>query len=240
MGDGVAVETAEAVDLLDDLAVFLDDTAVETVADRSLRVVFHRGIESLDLVLGHAGIEVVGRCRDEILTLGLIDAFGSDGGIEDNLEDSVAVGSPGAFAETVDFGSEEITREAGSELVGRIVVMDAVGKLDLFEILLESLVVGAVAVAGEIGIDTFEHLTDLEVILVVLIPEDVAAPESGFGKIIDQTFLIERKAVEVGHFVAQNLDVGEAVDSVVEVIVLDFTAFVAGGQHNGACCHQCQ
>ena len=64
-------------------------------------------------------------------------------------------------------------------------MVDTVGKPYLFEIALEVLEVIAVAVTVIVGVDSLEHTADRKIVLVVLIPENVAAPDSGLGQIVD-------------------------------------------------------
>ena len=60
-------------------------------------------------------------------------------------------------------------------------------------------------------------MTDGKVVAAVLVEEDVAALESCLGEVVYKFLLIERQLVESRYFVAEHLDVGKAVDMIVEV-----------------------
>ncbi len=94
--------------------------------------------------------------------------------------------------------------------------MDAVAEPHLLNVLLESLEVGAFAVAVVCGVDVFKRMAKGQVGRAVLIPKYVASPKGCFREIVDEGFLIHAQAVEIGHLIAQHFDVGESVGRVVE------------------------
>ena len=53
--------------------------------------------------------------------------------------------------------------------------------------------------------------------LVVLVEEDVPAAEGGLAQVVDQLLLGRRQGLEAGDLVAQDLQVGEAVDLPLEL-----------------------
>ena len=99
-------------------------------------------------------------------------------------------------------------------------MVDAVAELNLFEVCFKSLELRVVFVAVIRFVYVFEQIAQLQIVFVVLIPEDVSAVESRFGEIVHEFFLLEGQFLESGHTVAEYLYVGEPVDSVVEVVVV--------------------
>ena len=95
--------------------------------------------------------------------------------------------------------------------------MDTVGKPYLLQICLQGaeLLVGAVALVSRIH--SLEHTAQGQVVAVILVPEYVAAPLGGLGQIVHEPLLVERQVFKVGYAVAQYLDVGKAVDGIVEI-----------------------
>ena len=110
-------------------------------------------------------------------------------------------------------------------------VMDSVGEFDLFEIFFEPAELRVVAVTFVIGIDIFEKIANGQIVAAVLIPEDVAACQSGLGQIVDEETLSLRQVFEAGDIVAQNFDVGEAVDDLIVERLL--RGLADGGAGNG-------
>ena len=90
--------------------------------------------------------------------------------------------------------------------------MDAVGEPDLFQVFLQRLPLGRRAVALVILIHRFERAAHGEVVFEILVEQDVAAAFGRFGQIIDQLLLLQRKLLEAGDFVTDDLDVVETVD----------------------------
>ena len=118
--------------------------------------------------------------------------------------------------------------ETGHELLRPVVVVDAVAEPDPFQVDGEGLEEVAVPVALVAGVDGFEHAADAQVVAPVLVEEDVAPLQGGFGKVIDKGFLTEAQVVETGHLVAEHLDVGKLLVSVLE------TVGHGGGQRTGS------
>ena len=180
--DGGRVKASDFVGLLHHLAVDLCHAGVEAVGDGGeVGGVLYRGVVSLDFGLGDVlVVEVRGRGADKVLAVGLVDALGVAGGIEDYV---LQVGQHGLVGEAggLVLLTEEVAAETGHEFVHRVVVVDAVAKPYLLEVLLEGLEVLAVAVARVIGVDFFEDGAQLQVGGVVLVPEDVAAINGGLG-----------------------------------------------------------
>ena len=98
-------------------------------------------------------------------------------------------------------------------------VVDTVAEPHLLHICVESLVIGAFAVAVIVGVHSLEEVAHSKVVGVVLVPEDVAAPQCCLGKIVHKYLLIERKTVEVGHLIAKYLDVGKTLYMIVEIVI---------------------
>ncbi len=221
MLDGRRVESAYLILLFDDLSVHFLEARIEAVGYGSLVAGNLDGsIVCLDFGLGEAGfIEVIGAGKDEVLAGSLVHALLGHLGIEDDFKKMVGVGHSLVGRKCGNLRFEEFARESRSELVGAVVMMDAAAEPYLLDVGLESLEIGAVAVAAVVGVDILEEVADSEVVDVVLVPEDVAAPEGCFGEIVDQNLLVEGETVEVRHFVAEHFDIGETVDVVVEIVV---------------------
>ena len=91
-------------------------------------------------------------------------------------------------------------------------VVDAVGEPHLLEVFFERLPVVGRAVALIIKVECFERAPDRQVGRAVLVEENIAPALGRLGEVVDQLFLFEGKLLESGHFVADDLDVVEAVD----------------------------
>ena len=100
-------------------------------------------------------------------------------------------------------------------------MVDSVAKPHLLQIFLEGLEVRRIAVPLVVGEDILQKFADLKVVSAVLVPDDVASGLGGLRQVVDHFFLVERETVELGHFVAEHLDVGKPVDMVVEILVND-------------------
>ena len=111
----------------------------------------------------------------------------------------------------------------------------AVAEPYLLQVLLEGLEVLGLAVALVVGVYVLQELADLEVVHAVLVPDDVAAHLSGLGEVVEHYLLVQGEAVELGDLVSENLDVGEPVDVVVEVLV----DHGACGERGHGAKHQC-
>ena len=97
--------------------------------------------------------------------------------------------------------------------------MDTVAEPHLLQVKLETFEVNIITITAIVLVNLLECLAHGEVILTVLVGEDVAALQSGFGEEIDQFLLVERQLVKAGHLVTEHLDVGKAVDSIVKIIL---------------------
>ena len=117
----------------------------------------------------------------------------------------------------LDQRGEVVRVEAGHELVVGIVVVDAVGEPDAFNVGHELGPAGVVPVAFVARDDGLEGAADLEVVLVVLVEDDVPAADGGFAEVIDQFLLGRRQGLEPGHLVAEDPQVGELVDLPLEL-----------------------
>ncbi len=118
-------------------------------------------------------------------------------------------------------------------------VVYAVAKPYLFEIFLESEVLRVVFITVVIGVYGLEHVADGQVLRIVLVPEDVAAPKGGFLQVIYEYLLIESQILEIGHLVAEHLDVGKAVYRVVKVVGGSFLCRTAARRCHHERCHCC-
>ena len=172
-------------------------------------------------MLGNALIHVAGRGQNQILAIGLVDAFGHEGRVKDNTVEHFFISS--TLLGTGQCGKllvKEILGKSGDELVHRVVVMDTVAKPHLLQVLQEGLIVLVFQIAFIIAINVLESLANQEVVLAVLVEQDVTAIERSLGQVIDQLLLLEGEFLKAGYLVTQHLDVGKAVHRVVKVAVL--------------------
>ena len=98
--------------------------------------------------------------------------------------------------------------------------MDAVAKPHLLQILDKGLVVLIVLVALIVAVDVLKGRAHHQVVFAVLVKQDVAAVERSLGEVIHELLLLEREVLKTRHLVAEHLDVGKAVNIIVEVAVL--------------------
>ncbi len=116
-------------------------------------------------------------------------------------------------------------------------VVYAVAEPYLLEVGFEGFEVVGVARSVVGCVHGLEHAADVEVGGVVLVPEDVAAPEGCLGEIVHQDFLVEGQVLEFGNFVAEYFDVGEVVDHIIEVVGLLCRLLPVAGCGNEAHCN---
>ena len=116
--------------------------------------------------------------------------------------------------------NKKVDGELRHKFVHAVMVVDAVAEPHLLQVQLQALEVGTRAVAGVAGVDLFQHLAHVQVVLAILVEKDVAALQGGLLKVINQLFLFQGQLVEPRHLVTKNLDVGKAVNVIVEIGVL--------------------
>ncbi len=239
VSDGIVVITAKTVHLLYHIAVCIFGyTCIEAVAHGSVvGRILHGGIEVFNFFLGHTFVHIVCRSKNEVLTFGLVHSFSIDFGVEDYLEQFALHGAPaGVGREFGKFALKKIAAELGHKLVGRIVMMYAVCKPHLLEIGFEGLVfLVGFPVAFVVVVHIFEHVAYGKIVLAVLVPQYVAAPEGGFVQIVDKSLLIQRKFFETGDFVTKHFNVGKTVVHVVEFFFRSFGLGSIGIHTHGDC-----
>ena len=213
--DGRSVEAVGLPRLLDDLSAFLDDLAVESVAD-GVRIgrVFHLRIEVVDLLRRYAVIEIDGGGFYQVFLRSLILQRGIEFGIVDHLQQEIP--ADGIFAHGVHQRGEIILRACRQDLVVGVVMVDAVAEEHALGIDQEVVPLGRGAVNGLILEDGLEDVADFQVVLEILVPGDVAAGFGRFAEVIDIFFLLQGKVFPARHLVAEHLDVGEFVDGILE------------------------
>ena len=176
------------------------------------------GIELLDLPLGQPAVEVDGRVGHQVALRVEADLAGVAAGLEDDGRDGfegfVGRGAHGGFERARrDAGhpsAQLFATEIGHELVAAVVVMDAVGEPEALEVDGQTPVGTA---GGELmPVDGFERAPDEQVARVVLVPHYVAAIERGLRQVEEQHLAHGRQTVEVRNLVAQDADVGEAIN----------------------------
>ena len=231
---------------LDDSPVgLLDQFAVQAPRNGRRIVRIHPlGIEPLDLFLRDPLVVVVGRRDDQVLALGLVDPLGHHGRIENHRLDlshdllhraevgrKILSGSRGDQLVEISF------RKLGMELVGRIVMVNAVGEPHFLEVLLEPLERLARPVARVPPVNRFERAAYAQIVPAVLVEQDVAARQGGLAQVVDQLLLVQRKRVEARNAVFEHLDIVEAVGYPVELLLADL--FLTAGVHTRSeCCHK--
>ncbi len=98
-------------------------------------------------------------------------------------------------------------------------VVNAIAEPYLFEIFLKSLEVFGITVSIVAGIDLFKEATELEIILAILIPDDVASHLRSLRQIVKHLFLIKRETGIFRHFIAEHFDVGKAIHMEIKIFV---------------------
>ena len=191
---------------------------VQAVGDRlgiARRGSGHLGVEPLGLGLAHAVVVVARRSEQQVVARALVELRGIDRRVENGAADlapqgvqrpELLLGDGLDRVEQIPFG------EFGRELVVRIVMVDAVGEPHFLEVLLERLPLGRRAVAAEVFVDDLQRPAHRQVRRTVLVVEDVAAALGRLGQVIDEFLLLQREVFESGDFVADHLDVVEAID----------------------------
>ena len=225
--DGGAVMAAYAVHLFIDFSVAFYQPAVEPVRGRhGVAGGLHGAVEGFGLGLCYSVVVVAGRGGDEIFAGGEVHSLGQGVRVEDDgadvcqqfiggstLLEGQALGGQGAHGLF-----EEGLAEFGGELVGRVVVVNTVGKPYLFQVFLQCLEIGTLFVACVLGVDGFERAAYGEVPFAVLVEEYVASLQSGFGEVVDKLFLPEGEGFKSRYPVAEYFEVGKLLDRVVEIL----------------------
>ncbi len=91
-------------------------------------------------------------------------------------------------------------------------MVGTVAEFHLLEVFFKRQELFILTVAGIIAMDALQKGSELQVILTILIPKDVAPGKGGLCEIVDKLFLVERKLVETGHRVTEHLHIGETVN----------------------------
>ena len=173
-----------------------------------------RGVELLGLLHRDTLVVVAGRRGKQIVAVGLIQTRGVERGVEYYVAQEFLSYGQLRHVDILVYGRlEPLARELGTELVVRIVVVDAVGEPYLLEILLHGAELGGVALVVVPQVDVLQYAAHGEVILEVLVEEYVAAAFGSLRKVIYQFLLLQGQLLEFGDFISQNLDVVEAVDN---------------------------
>lgn len=99
-------------------------------------------------------------------------------------------------------------------------MVHTVAKFHLLKVFLKCLELLVVAVTIIVGVDILKQVSQREVILAVLIPQNIAARESSLGEIINEKTLAGSEILKSGYLIAEHLDISEAVHNIVEFIVV--------------------
>ena len=196
MPDGIAVQAFRRPDTLLHNPILLHQSGVQTIRLRSLIpdiLLLHPSVKILCFRLGHTLVEMTGRCRYQILTVGLVDTLGKDTLIKDNRKQLITELLQGltlpqwqtAHIHLMKHTCKILTAESWLKFLTSIVVVDTIREPDAFQIDLQRLELIGVVIHGEVGIDHFQHLTDAKIVFAVLVEGDVPAKKSRLGEIID-------------------------------------------------------
>ena len=89
--------------------------------------------------------------------------------------------------------------EFRSELVARIVVMDAVGEPHLLEILLEGLPFGCSAVAAVVRVNRLQCPAYGKIVFEILVEDDIPSAQGGLVEVVDEFLLVKGEVLEAGY-----------------------------------------
>ena len=203
-------------DSLHDIAVpVLHQFAVQTDPEGLVRRVAVGGIPCFRFRLGDTLIVVAGRVEHQILAGILAHFLGHDRRVEHHRQNGFIVlhsGFPACL-------HKPLLAELRQELVLGIMMMDAIGEPDTFEIPLESLPLGRLTSGFRLpAIKSFQSSSDTEVVRAILIIEDVASPEGCLAQIIHQSLLLHRQALKIRHAVTQYRQIVESVHHILKIL----------------------
>ena len=224
--DGLAVQAVGLVDVLIDLAVFLHQLGVQSIANRRFVVgLAHLVVEGFHITLTDiAFIEIHGRVDDDVVLAAathLVEFLVEDDGRQEG--DEVVDGLALVEREQVDIAALNQVSEIGlaylgEELVLGIVVMDTVAEEHTLGIDHEVLEVGTLAVALIRVQHGLDGLADHQVILEVLVGKDVTTALGRLAEIIDVTLLLQRQLVPLRNLVTHDPQVGKLVHQILEFL----------------------
>ena len=120
----------------------------------------------------------------------------------------------------------EAEREAGLELVFGIMVMYAVAEPYALQIEFLCLELVVVAVAGVILVYSFQCSSYLQVVFAILVKQYVATFQCCLRQVVEQCTLLQRQLLESGYLVSKNLQVGESLYLVGEIVGTCFFLFL--------------
>ena len=92
-------------------------------------------------------------------------------------------------------------------------------------------VVSAIPVAIVLFNDVLKYIAHVQIVSAVLVPVDVPAVLGGFAQMVDVLLLSERQVFPSRNPVSHDLDVGELVNEVSEVLIAVLRAFLPAGYH---------
>ncbi len=172
----------------------------------------HAGIELLDLLLVDTLVIVVGRGKYDVGACRLVQTRGVHVGVVEYRAEEIDRNIEIVRVDVaVDLPAQPLLGELGAELVVGVVVVYAVGEPHLFEILLQCLEVGRIAVVGVV-VYSLQRVSYDQIVFEILVEKDVASALGGLRQIVYKLLLSERQTLESGNLVADDLDVVEAVD----------------------------
>ena len=97
-------------------------------------------------------------------------------------------------------------------------VMNTIAHPNLFQIIFEIDPICRCLVSAVGCIDLFKDSSDFQVVLIVLVPHDVATRQAGHVQVVTELLLLQGELVPTRHLVAQHADVRELIDLPPEAI----------------------
>ena len=200
MTDGIGIAPGSRPHLFLYLAIALDQRGVESIG-RGFWIILVcsllSGIEVFGLLLGDTFIEMAGRGLYQVFAIGLVDALGQDGRVENNGKELLTKGvhrlpigqGQARSIHLLQALAEIMLRETGLELLRTIVMIDAIGEPEALEIDLKGLEIRGIMGYGQVTKNGLQHLANAEVITAKLVESNVAPIKGGLREVINQTLL---------------------------------------------------
>ena len=186
MSDGIGITAVGRPDQLLYFAVLFHQRRVQSERWRRILsqfVFLHFIVEGFGFCLSDTLIEMTGRCMYQVFTVSLVHPFGKNLRIKHHREEFIA-----HFIESLPCPERQSTsihllklftkivrRKAGHHLLAAIVMIDAVGEPDTFQIHLHGTKLFCVVVYVPVRKNNLHHLTNPEVVLSKLIECDIPA-----------------------------------------------------------------
>ena len=196
MPDGFAIQTVNAPHILTDFPVAFHQCGVQSIGKRfGVAGVFllHPRIELLGLLLRDTVVEVARRGLYQVFPIGFVHTLGLNIRIENDGNQLITeIFHRFVFLQRQQGWwhfrkslTQKMFGKVGDELLATIMVIDAVGEPNAFQIDNQGLEVGILARTYIIYIKSFKDFPDAQIIFAILTERDVTSPKSGFRKAVD-------------------------------------------------------